>query len=96
MRLNNTPRKPVDAETDVWYRQIAKQVNGLSEGRISASHSALTAAPTGGTWAAGDFVRNSAPSEAGTAGSKYVNVGWVCVTGGSPGTWVQCRYLTGN
>lgn len=39
-----------------------------------------TAAPTTGTYAQGDRVINTAPSAGG-------NVGWVCVTGGSPGTW---------
>jgi hypothetical protein len=39
-----------------------------------------TAAPTAGTWAVGQIVFNSAP----TAGG---NIGWVCVTAGSPGTW---------
>jgi hypothetical protein len=39
-----------------------------------------TAAPTTGTWQAGDRVQNTAPA----AGGK---VGWVCVTAGTPGTW---------
>lgn len=38
------------------------------------------AAPTTGTWARGDKVYNTAP----TAGG---NVGWVCVTAGTPGIW---------
>ena len=96
MKLNKTPRKPVDAETDLWYRQVAQQVNALSEGLIHASYNALTAAPTSGTWAQGDEVKNSAPVEAGTVGSKYVLHGWQCVAGGTPGTWVAQRYLTGN
>lgn len=96
MKLNKTPRKPVDAETDVWYRQIAQQVNALSEGLISASYTALTAAPTSGTWTQGDRVKNKAPSELGTAGSKYVTLGWVCTVAGTPGTWLECRALTGN
>jgi hypothetical protein len=37
-------------------------------------------APTSGSWIAGDTVEHVTP----TAGG---NVGWVCVTGGSPGTW---------
>lgn len=39
-----------------------------------------SAAPTSGTWAVGDVVYHSAPAAAG-------NIGWVCVTAGSPGTW---------
>lgn len=96
MKLNSTPRQEKDPETTRWYMQVAKQVNALSEGRIGAFYTALTAAPTSGTWARGDFVVNSAPAEAGTAGSKYVIHGWVCVSAGTPGTWVQARYLTGN
>jgi hypothetical protein len=37
-------------------------------------------APTSGTWSLGDKVYNEAPS----AGSYE---GWICVSGGSPGTW---------
>lgn len=39
-----------------------------------------SAAPTSGRWAVGEKVYNSVP----TAGG---NIGWVCVTAGSPGTW---------
>jgi hypothetical protein len=96
MKLNVTPRVNVDAETARWYREVAQQVNALSEGRLVAFYGASTAAPTSGTWAKGDFLLNSNPSEAGAVSSKYVVHGWQCVTGGSPGTWVQCRFLTGN
>lgn len=96
MKLNVTPRQNVDAETARWFREIARQVNALSEGKIAASYTASTAAPTTGTWAQGDFVKNSAPAELGTAGGKYVIDGWKCLVSGTPGTWVQARYLTGN
>ena len=39
-----------------------------------------TNAPVSGTWARGDIVWNSAPSADG-------NIGWICVTAGTPGTW---------
>jgi hypothetical protein len=52
--------------------------------------------PTSGTFAPGDFIRNSAPVEAGAVSSKYVVLGWLCTVGGTPGTFVQCRALTGN
>ncbi|MBB3841137.1 hypothetical protein FHS57_005158 [Runella defluvii] len=55
-----------------------------------------TAAPTTGSWPRGWIRYNSTPVEAGTAGAKYVIEGWQCITAGSPGTWVQKRYLTGN
>lgn len=96
MKLNKTPRDNVGPDTERWYRQIAEQVNGLSEGRMVAFYNASTAAPTTGSWAQGDFVMNSNPSELGTAGSKYVVRGWECLVGGTPGTWVQQRFLTGN
>jgi hypothetical protein len=76
-------------------RQIEQQVNDLADGRISARDGAMTAAPTAGNYVKGDFVWNSNPSEAGGAGSKYVLLGWVCVTSGTPGTWKECRTLTG-
>ena len=75
---------------------IQTQVNTLSEGYLSASYTAQTAAPTTGNWSKGDFVRNSNPSEAGSAGSKYVLFGWECVTAGNPGTWKELRCLTGG
>ncbi|MBV4459174.1 hypothetical protein KVG96_14535 [Pseudomonas sp. COR58] len=77
-------------------REHASQVNLLSEGRITAFYTAGTAAPTTGSWMQGDSLKNSAPTELGTAGSKYIIAGWTCVVSGTPGTWVQNRYLTGN
>ena len=77
------------------WASLATLVNGLAQGRIS-SVQAFTAAPTAGAWHVGDCVRNSAPEETGTAGSKYVVLGWVCVTSGEPGTWLPLRCLTGN
>ena len=92
----NVNRLALDADTLRLLREIAAQLNGLSEGRMAASHAALTAAPTTGTWSQGDKVRNSAPSELGSAGSKYVIDGWICTVSGTPGTWLQQRTLTGN
>jgi hypothetical protein len=96
MKLNITPRANVDAETARWYREIARQVNALSEGKAAAFYGAATAAPTTGTWAQGDEVKHSAPVEAGSATEKYVITGFICVAGGTPGTWLQMRVLTGN
>ena len=100
MKLNQEPRLPLDIGqltrrlTDI-IREICSQVNGLTDGRISA-HTTATAAPTTGTYAQGDKLWNSPPSELGTAGSKYVVIGWVCTVSGTPGTWLQMRTLTGN
>ena len=41
-----------------------------------------TAAPTTGTWAQGDYVRNSSPA----VGQPK---GWICTVAGTPGTWVS-------
>lgn len=76
--------------------QAAIQVNGLSEGTLAATYNAQTSAPTTGTYAQGDFVRNSAPTEAGIATAKYVIYGWICTVSGTPGTWLDVRTLTGN
>lgn len=96
MKLNIQPRANVDAETTRWFKEIARQVNAMSEGAISAKYTAGTAAPTTGTWSQGDLAFNATPTELGVAGSKYVITQWVCVASGTPGTWVACRSLTGN
>lgn len=77
-------------------RTVTNQLDGLAGGRISATKNSSTTAPTTGLWNQGDFVRNSNPTELGSISSKYVIIGWVCTAGGEPGTWVQCRCLTGN
>jgi hypothetical protein len=87
MRLAPDPRLPADSArllqrlNDV-IGQIARQVNGVSEGTAAAIHNARTAAPTTGTWGLGDFLRNATPS-----GGAPV-FGWLCVAAGTPGTWV--------
>ena len=96
MKINTTPLFKVDAELNRFFREIAVQVNGLSEGRASALYQSAQSAPTTGTWALGDFVNNANPSELGTATAKYVIVGWQCLVAGTPGTWVQRRAPTGN
>lgn len=96
-RLNITPRVGVnDPVLQRELREHALQVNSLTEGRIAAVTNATTSAPTAGPHKQGDFVRNSEPTELGSGGSKYVVYGWVCVASGTPGTWVQSRFLTGN
>ena len=104
MRVNtnqNVPQVPSELQgfrfwIDRQIKDVATQLNGISEGKASAVTNAATAAPTTGTYAAGDFVKNSAPSELGGGGSKYVILGWICTVSGTPGTWLQCRVLTGN
>jgi hypothetical protein len=102
MRLSLNPFLPTnDDYTQLRVRlydlfiQIAKQVNGLSDG-LSNARLTAAAAPTTGTHAAGDIVYNNAPSELGMTLSKYVIIGWICTVGGTPGTWLEMRTLTGN
>lgn len=78
------------------FRNLIIKLNGLSDGRISAVDNTATSIPTTGMYSVGDQVRNKAPAELGSAGSKYVVLGWVCVTAGSPGLFLPIRTLTGN
>lgn len=96
MKLNITPRVGVqNVDLTRELKEHAQQVNGLSEGRLSAVYNAQSSAPTTGEYAVGDFVRNSAPAELGSPGSAYVIEGWMCVDD-SPLTFVEKRFLTGN
>jgi hypothetical protein len=98
-RLTLAAKTPKDYLRSVFadlMRDIEVKVNGMAEGRLVAYHNAQTAAPTTGTHAIGDFVPNSAPAVAGGGGSQYVITGWICTAAGTPGTWVQCRTLTGT
>jgi len=106
MRLPDIPTLPQNPDTAYavelnrvlvrLLQQTFQKLNQLSDGRISACDLTATAVPTSGMYAKGDFVRNSAPTELGTASSKYVITGWICTVGGTPGTFVQARVLTGN
>lgn len=100
-KLQNNPYLPTKwdeahRQLDKLYRDSAQQINLLSEGYIQAATNAATAAPTTGTYSVGDTVRNSTPTELGVAASKYVITHWICTVAGTPGTWLQCRALTGN
>jgi hypothetical protein len=59
-------------------------INITQNNRISGVNTSilrpLTAPPTVGSWTTGQFISNWTPSAGGTPG-------WVCVTGGTPGTW---------
>lgn len=95
------PESNYDKQLNRWItdfvRKLVTKVNGMASGKFAdASDNASTAAPTSGTYVQGDFIANSNPTELGTAGSKYVLLGWKCVASGTPGTWVQCRVLTGG
>jgi hypothetical protein len=78
------------------FDRLLIDVSNLRDGRMYG-HISSTVAPTWGTNAAGDLVRNSAPTEVtATAGDNYVVWGWVCTVSGSPGTWEELRIPTGT
>lgn len=82
-----------------YLRPVSQQMNRLSAGSINSSTTAASSPPAAGSvtlYAAGDYIRNTAPSVLGSAGSQYVIKGWICVAGGQPGTWVQDRGYTGT
>ena len=54
------------------------------------------AAPTTGTYAVGAIVRNSAVTEQGSTGAKYVNPFFICIVAGTPGTWVPLNIADGR
>jgi hypothetical protein len=55
-------------------------IGGLPSSYKRISNGNLTAAPTTGTWVVGDIVYQATPVAGG-------NIGFVCVTAGTPGTW---------
>lgn len=80
-----------DPELDEIIQNHALWLEHLAQGS-PAAHPIHTVAPSfAGT--PGQFVRNHAPEELGSAGSKYVVLGWVYSTAD---TWLACRVLTGN
>lgn len=54
--------------------------NGYYAGAGMKYRGVASAAPTTGAWLRGDIVYSDSPSASGS-------VGWVCTSGGSPGTW---------
>lgn len=77
-------------------REFAALINLLAGGKIAALTNKGTSAPTTGTWEQGDFYANTGVTELGGSGIKYSIEGWRCVASGTPGTWVECRELTGG
>lgn len=86
----NTIQKSLNDLTD--------QLNNLSNGGIKAASNTASAPPTSTIrqYFQGDYLRNDTPVVLGAAGSRYVIKGWICVAGGSPGTWVDDQGKTGT
>lgn len=88
------------AFTDI-LNALFKQVDGISENKITAKHNALASAPAGtaAAYAVGDFTPDSNPTlraNTGAASFNYVRLGWVCNVPGSPGTQQEVRVLVGD
>lgn len=83
-----------------FLQAVARKVNAMADGRLSAYDDVRTSVPTSGTWKQGDFVRKSNPVVAGGGGSQYVIIGWTRITDGSANVlntdWVENRTLTGT
>ncbi len=85
------PRYPASQRD---YDRIATAIRQVNEGRLTSTL-ALTAAPTSGSWAVGDVVRNSAPVEVtSNEGPSYVLFGWIC-TASDPLAFKEMRVGTG-
>lgn len=102
MKLSLDPNVGTDATAPGFmprfyelYREMARKINGIAAGDIESADNSATAIPVIAA-TRGKFVRNSTPSELGTAGSKYVITGWLCTASGNPATFVACRSLTGG
>lgn len=94
MKLNVTPRASIkDPDLQRELREHATQVNMLTEGKMAAKYSALSAVPTTGSYEVGDYIPNKTPSIVGTSPNRYIVNGWRCVTAGEPGTFVECKEL---
>lgn len=87
MKLATNINLPADAaqlaqRVTELFRAVNSQVNGVTEGSVYTFHNAYTAAPTTGTYAQGDFIKNTAPT------GSTPTIGWICTASGTPGTWV--------
>lgn len=99
MKIVLTNLVPAKYNPSVFTRilkYIEDQVNLLAEGRLQGRHFNATTIPTSGNFMQGDFVWKSDLTETGSAGSKYIVIGWACTVAGSPGTLREMRVLTGN
>jgi hypothetical protein len=80
---------PNGTNSDFTQPYLLRVFNGnvRRDVRGGKTHIFDTAAPVSGTWATGDIAWNTAP----TAGGY---IGWVCTTGGTPGTWKTFGAIT--
>jgi len=79
----------------LFFQELTRQVNSLSEGRLSSHYNSMSSSPVGEGYAKGDIVYNSNPTEEGPEGAKYIITGWMCTDGETP-TFKELRCLTGG
>lgn len=101
-RLNSSVQLQPDYNQPSFTRiftALDKKVNGLAEGLINESHNATTSMPSGyaiGTYAVGDFVKNSNPSKTSAtaflSGTTYVVPGWMCVNASTSVGFIEIRW----
>lgn len=77
--------------TDLWNPQYNTWLNNYDDNpqrvELQLQRSLYnTAAPVAGTWVQDDIIWNSNPVAGGP-------LGWICITGGTPGTWVAFASL---
>lgn len=61
----------------------------LVEGTTKVHSDKMSAPPTTGTWTLGTLIYNTTPTSSG-------NLGWICTTAGTPGTWTAISLATGG
>lgn len=87
---NQIPRQYDSARLGDIVRAMCGQLNGLSEGLMSARYYNTTISPNATIAAAIGDIRWNGSVHASTIGAlSYVNLGWVCTAEGSPGTWKE-------
>ena len=79
-----------------WGTLVAQDISPQLLSTVGCSRYPGTAAPVAGAWKVCDQIYNTTPSEAGSSGNKYITSGFINVSNGTPGTWLQQRTLTGN
>lgn len=89
LRLTQDIKTLVPRLTDV-LTLVCRQLNSLTEGRISSKHSAHSAAPTTGTYTPGDRVPVNPPIAVGDGSYIYE---YLCVDD-NPLTWRKIKSET--
>lgn len=70
--------------------QIYKEYSPLDPSYTPVTKYTASNPPSSGIWETGDIIYNSTPS---VDTNNMILLGWICITGGSPGTW-QPMYVS--